>query len=597
LHGSILKASQALPTRRRVVSVGVGLLLLGMLLPVLVFTVAVSPAASFAWVPILVLGALAWSRPGGFALRVIGAAAAAVLVAVTAVVPAATLVAVLATAGFVAVALAMGGTGALVRHQPLTLAGIALACIVVARALLQWPVTASLTIAVAAVVVLACRAPAYALWAGVLLIGLEGSIKLLLGLEHTPVPGGQRVVGAVAIDVALFGAVAGVLVSDRFRTLRALLSRASRWELIVMMLLGSWLALSVVQTVQGGDLTRGLQGFRLFQAYTGVALATAVVFAQPKLRRRAVTGTLAIGLVVTGYAAVRVIGGPSGAETTFARSVATVVSYGSALRAIGSFSSAVGLISFLAPMTAFAFVLGFFIPRRRRLAWTVGILGLVGLIGSYGRASLFGITLGLGCTLILFLAGSHISMRRKLVAFALACALALAAYGGVLIASKASPELEKRSQGILNPIADKSVQLRFGTWQKTLQDVANDPLGSGVGTVGSASGPNPGHVVTTDNSFLKVLREQGYLGFALFFCGIIGAVILLAARLRKVSSHSSAVGLAALAGFVTFLGISISGEYVEQPGKVIAWGLLGVAAAYAFGNAGDEHAPARAELT
>jgi hypothetical protein len=321
-----------------------------------------------------------------------------------------------------------------------------------------------------------------------------------------------------------------------------------------------------------------------------MAVATAVVFARPRLRDLAVKAALGIGLVVGLYAAFRTLVGPSHAEAVFATALRTTTQYGTALRAVGSFSSAVGLISFLGPMTAFALVLGFFVPGVRRMAWAVGALGLVGLIGSYGRASLFGIALGLGCALVLVLAGAHVPLRRKLVAVGLVGVLLVAAYGGVLIASQASPELRVRTEGILNPTADESVQLRFGTWEHTLNAVAREPLGSGVGSVGAASDPERKHLVTTDNSFLKVLREQGFLGLALFVCGVFGAVVLLAGRLRKVAGYSGALGLAALAGFVTFLGIAIAGEYVEQPGKVVAWGLLGVAAAQALENGRGERA-------
>jgi O-antigen ligase len=95
-------------------------------------------------------------------------------------------------------------------------------------------------------------------------------------------------------------------------------------------------------------------------------------------------------------------------------------------------------------------------------------------------------------------------------------------------------------------------------------------------------------VRTTDNSFLKILVEQGVLGLALFAAGMVAAVVLLARRIRRVPSESRPLGFAALAGFVSFLGLSISGESVEQPGKVVAWGLLGIAAAVAFTPAHEE---------
>jgi hypothetical protein len=287
-------------------------------------------------------------------------------------------------------------------------------------------------------------------------------------------------------------------------------------------------------------------------------------------------------MVVSAYAALRVVVGPSAAERDFATSIATTVAYGGALRAIGSFSSAVGLISFLTPVTAFAFVIGFLDRRVRRLAWATAALGLVALLGSYSRGSLFGLALGLLGALALVIFAADMPRKRKLLASGLVLGLLLTTYGGVLIASTASPQLRERAKGVLNPFGDKSAQLRFDNWGKTLRLFGEQPLGRGVGAAGSASAPTRERFVTTDNSFLKVLYEQGVLGFALFAGGLISAVVLLGMRLRRTAGESRALGLAAISGFLTFVGISIGGEYVEQPGKVIAWGLLGVAAAQAL---------------
>jgi hypothetical protein len=100
--------------------------------------------------------------------------------------------------------------------------------------------------------------------------------------------------------------------------------------------------------------------------------------------------------------------------------------------------------------------------------------------------------------------------------------------------------------------------------------------------VGGSSSANRSRLVTTDNSFLKVALEQGLLVGAGFFAALVAAVILLARRLRAAREDRRALGLAALAGFVAFLGVASTGEYFEQPGKVIAWGLFGIAAAVAF---------------
>src|SRR4051794_19398310 len=167
-----------------------------------------------------------------------------------------------------------------------------------------WPATVLLVAIVLGVLVLAWRRPALGLCAAVALFGFEGSVKILLGLEHTPLPGGSRAAGAAALDVALFAAVAAVLVNDRLRTPRAVWTAASRLERVAIGATLAWLALSVLQIAQGWDIGRGLHGFRLFQAYTLVAVATLVVFAQPRLRPAATRAALAVGLVVSLYAAV-----------------------------------------------------------------------------------------------------------------------------------------------------------------------------------------------------------------------------------------------------------------------------------------------------
>jgi hypothetical protein len=80
-----------------------------------------------------------------------------------------------------------------------------------AFAVALWPATSVLCLTVAAILLLAVRAPAWGLAAAVLLFGFEGSVKILLGLEGSPLPGSNRAAGAALLDVALFGAIAAVV--------------------------------------------------------------------------------------------------------------------------------------------------------------------------------------------------------------------------------------------------------------------------------------------------------------------------------------------------------------------------------------------------
>jgi hypothetical protein len=466
--------------------------------------------------------------------------------------------------------------------RPAVVVPAAAGLVAVAAAFAVWPATTALVLVVAAAAVLSWRAPGAAVALAILLVGFEGSIKLLLSLEDSPLPGTSRAAGAAAIDIALFCAIAGALISDRGRAARELWSRAAGRERAAAAALGVWLAASVVQIVQGGHPVRGLEGFRLFQLYSLVAVAAALVCAQPAVRRRAISVLLWVGLAVAAYAAFRVAVGPAAAERRAALSIETVTGYGGAFRAVGSFSSAVGMASFLTPVAVLALVVAYLAPRLRRLALATAVLALVGLVGSYSRASLVGVVLGLVCALALLIVAADVSRRRKLISVGLVLVTLGFTYGGIQVAAQASPQLRVRARGVLNPFHDASMKLRWRTWKETVRGIRREPLGHGVGSVGSASAPTRRRLKTTDNSFLKVFFEQGVLVGALFVWGVLGTVAVLAGRLRRLTGDARAAGFAGLAGFVAFLAISLTGEYVEQPGKVVAWACLGMAVAMAF---------------
>ena len=457
-----------------------------------------------------------------------------------------------------------------------------LGLVALALATATWPVLVALATAVGVTLVLAWRAPAWALAAGILLLCLEGSIKVLLGLDELPVAIGNRPLGAAAIDVALFAAVAGVLIADRLRTPRAIWAGASRAERVVLAVLGAWLALSILQIPQSGDLVKGLEGFRVFQSYVVVGVAAAVVAARTRDIGNVIAVAVGIGFVVSLYAAARVAVGPSEAEEVFVRAIVSTISYGGSLRAVGSFSSSVGMVSFLTPVVVVGLVSGLLMPRLRVLAWATAALALVGVLGSYGRAPLMGIVVGLLFALAVLVAGGGQSRGRKVAAAALVALTVAGTLGGVYAASRGDAKLQERAQGVVDPRADKSVQMRFDTWKKVWGTIDEHPLGQGIGTVGAASSDVRARVVTTDNSYLKVVAEQGIPGVVLFLVGVLGSVALLARRLTRIGGTRHDVGIAALAGFVAFLVLSISGEYVEQPGKAAAWALLGIAAAAAL---------------
>ncbi|MEA2388927.1 MAG: hypothetical protein QOG41_1700, partial [Thermoleophilaceae bacterium] len=127
-----------------------------------------------------------------------------------------------------------------------------------AVAITFWPVTVGLAAIVVLVISLARGAPVWALAVALLMAGFEGSVKILLGLEPTPLPFSAREVDAAAIDLALLAAVAGVVAADRFRTPLRLWARTGRAERAAMAAFGGWVVLSIVQIAAHGDVVRGL---------------------------------------------------------------------------------------------------------------------------------------------------------------------------------------------------------------------------------------------------------------------------------------------------------------------------------------------------
>lgn len=473
--------------------------------------------------------------------------------------------------------------GALVAVPPLLAA--------TALAVAAWPTTAALGLMLVAIAVLARYRPAVSFLIAVIAFGLEGVIKVALTGEGSPLPLGPDAIGAITLDAGLLIAVLGLIAHDGLRTVRRIWAEADAVARIAFGIFVAWLLLSVVQVAQSGDLARGLAGFRLTQFYVIAMLGALIALSRPSWRRQADRLTL-VGLsAIAGYAALRVLIGPATAERQIALSKGTVATYGGVFRTVGSFSSSIGMDSFLVPAAVVGLVCGLLLAGRRRWGWTVATLAVVGIIGSYDRTAIVAMAVTLLAVVALVIVGRQLSGRQKLAVAGL-LVLVLGGGGvGTVVAAQSSPVLRKRVQGILHPSHDASLRLRVDTWHAALERASRSPFGVGLGMVGHASGVDRRHPVTTDNSYLKVLVEQGILGAVLFLAGSLGICLAIARRLRRAEAPTAWLGLAALSGFGSFLVLGVTGEFIEQPGKVLAWALLGAALAYAFQSAPPSSAP------
>ncbi len=439
-----------------------------------------------------------------------------------------------------------------------------------------WPGAGLLFIALVAICWVTYRDPRAGLWPALTLFFFAGLLKLSLAAWGDPLGADPKTVGAAAADLGLAIPVAAVIAEDGGRALRAIWGRSARWERIAYCAFVLWLGLSVIQIFVREPLG-GFEGFRLTQMYVILVPVGAILFGGG---RSSVRPLLWVCFVVCAYAVVRVITGPLEVERSFVTSGDPAALFGQTFRAVGSFQSAVALASFVTPALVFALVLAMRDRANRVLASATAALAAVAVLASYVRVSLIAIVIAIGLALLL-------GRGRSGHGTALRAILRTAAVAGVvlvlaLVASLSVPYAKDRFETLLNPGNDRSLQLRFNTWEHAFHEFENAPLGAGLGQVGHAAqeGGNPSS--TTDNSFLKVLVEQGALGFLAYTAGLVGMLALAGARLRRAPPQAQWLGLAALSGFVGFVLLETAGEYIEQPGKALAWLLLGIALGEAY---------------
>lgn len=440
-----------------------------------------------------------------------------------------------------------------------------------------WP---SVAVALALLLViagLALRFPAYALLSSLLLLALEGTTKLRFTLDGVPSP---LTLGAGVSDLAFAFGLAGLLLHDRGQRLRALWQAMITPERVVVLLLGTWLVLSLPQALQG-DLSGSLGGLRLFQFYVIAVLAGALLTTRLSERRLAQV-ILWLGGAVAAYAALRAVIGPSDAERAFTFDRSGQARLGTVARDTGTFSSPFGLVSFIAPLGAFALATAYLDRRLRGLAIGVFALVSVGIIGSYVRFGFIAVVLGAAFFVFVLLAGRGTNRRTKLLSVGLIAAILLAGFAATLAAGTVSNTAKERAEALTNPFSDPSAKVRFRRWDYASEYIVKHPLGAGLGAVDPDERRVPGEAPTfTDNSYLTVLVEQGVVGL-LFIVGILGACFFTARRLARAGPTQHPLGVAALTGFVAFLALCFSAEYLEQPGKALAWTMLGIAVAGAL---------------
>lgn len=208
--------------------------------------------------------------------------------------------------------------------------------------------------------------------------------------------------------------------------------------------------------------------------------------------------------------------------------------------------------------------------NRTRAGLLAGILGgcaAVALWISYSRSALVA---GIAAVLIALLLAHYGRISRKVW---ITSGMLLFALVGGLLAARETPLL---SNVIFheNPNGGSSVSSNddhVSSLQYGLAQLVSKPLGSGIGSTGSASllGGSPALV---ENQFLFVAHETGWLGLALF----VTLFVLIMKRLWQNREDWLSLGV-----FATGIGLSMIGlllpVWADDTVSIVWWGLAGIA--------------------
>lgn len=472
---------------------------------------------------------------------------------------------------------------ALTQQSPGTILGLAALGLAGALLALVWPVAVVGLAATVLLCAVALRAPALGLVGGLLIAGSEGLFKARLNAEAVPSANG---VGAIALDLALAGVAVWLCVRAGRRPFLAIWREATRGERVAWALVGAWLVVSALQVLTSPDLTNAIQGLRLTQAYVLLVVPGVVLYAVHPSELAVTRALLVVFAVVAGFAAFRALVDPSTWELVYLLDRSPHARLGALVRDAGTFSTAVALASYLVPVAVFSLGIGLLDRRVRVLAWSTCALALVGIVDSYARTAILGLVIGAALVALVLLAGREIPRRTKVLVIAGVLVLGAGVYVAAMAAGRQDSITERRAEGLSDPLGDRSLELRWRTWRHSAETIASHPFGTGIGTVGHATTTDDRRLrglKFTDNSYLKVLQEQGIAGL-LFVFGVLGSTALAGRRIVRAGPAARPLGVAALAAVVSFLVLCLLQEYVELAGKVVAWTMLGVAVASSFGS-------------
>jgi hypothetical protein len=460
--------------------------------------------------------------------------------------------------------------------------GILLVALGFAAITTQQPIVALAVPGVMLTAIACARWPALGVLIIVTLAGAAGSLQAFFGIPAGPI-----------IDLILAGLWVSVLYAYVVKT------RVRPWWVwpgIGLTLL--YLVVSFFQMWTALGVSLGFLSFRASQWY--MMVIPLLAFAGWKLGTyvRISYALVFAGLAVAGYAVLRMIIGIAGEEWiaahTFGAGAFNTVTPGE-LSTIGSFHNRHDLAFWQAVSIPFCLAIAL-APGKQfwRLAAAAAIpLGAAATFGTDVRMALPAIGVGVVVVIGLNLVASR--GRGTPLAHALIAALLTVVAGAALFSVVLGEEDQERYGAILSPSGDTSFEAHVDRWEKTLQELDDQPMGFGLGTAGRLARGGIPYVTfgsySIDSVYLKIAYEQGFPVLALFMAAMIALLVGLARRaVRSRAGPVRGLAIAGTASLASALVMFITGVYTEALGSMFLWLAVG-AAIGALAAAKDDEMP------
>ncbi len=148
--------------------------------------------------------------------------------------------------------------------------------------------------------------------------------------------------------------------------------------------------------------------------------------------------------------------------------------------------------------------------------------------------------------------------------------------------SGATEHLTSRLTSLQNVQSDPSAVSRESQTATALHQAFEEPLGQGLGVVGTSAKLTGGATAVLDNGYLSRWLEMGIVGFPAYLIAVFGALFFTVrrwARARRNGNAAPEIDLIAtsIAVQVAFIGSEVGGDFHNELAGVFFWFMVGLA--------------------